>query len=68
MTSRFFPIGAIVWLFLIAFAQSARAEEPLAASTLVVFNRDIPESAALAKFYARKRGIARDHLIGLACQ
>jgi uncharacterized protein (TIGR03790 family) len=67
MTSRFFPIGAIVWLFLIAFAQSARAEESLAASTLVVFNRDIPESAALAKFYARKRGIARDHLIGLAC-
>ncbi|MDP9253356.1 MAG: TIGR03790 family protein [Verrucomicrobiota bacterium] len=54
-------------MFLIAFAQPARAEEPLATSTLVVFNSDIPESAALAKFYAQKRGIARDHLIGLAC-
>ena len=27
----------------------------------------IPESVALAKFYAQKRGIARDHLVGLAC-
>jgi uncharacterized protein (TIGR03790 family) len=67
MTSRFFPVAVIVWLFLIACAQPTRAEEPLAASTLVVFNSDIPESAALAKFYAQKRGIARDHLIGLAC-
>jgi uncharacterized protein (TIGR03790 family) len=67
MTSRFFPVAVIVWLFLTVFARSARAEEPLAASTLVVFNSDIPESAALARFYAQKRGIARDHVIGLAC-
>jgi uncharacterized protein (TIGR03790 family) len=43
------------------------AEPPLAPSTIVVFNSSIPESAELARFYAQKRGIARDHLVGLAC-
>ncbi len=45
----------------------ARAEQPLAPATIVVFNSTIPESVELAKFYAQKRGIARDHLVGLAC-
>src|SRR5436190_15654093 len=43
------------------------AEKPLAPATIVVFNEDIPESVELAKFYAQKRGIARDHLVGLSC-
>ena len=43
------------------------ADPPLAPATIVVFNSSIPESAELAKFYAQKRGIARDHLVGLAC-
>ncbi|MEY2481183.1 MAG: hypothetical protein QOI04_2110 [Verrucomicrobiota bacterium] len=45
----------------------ARAEQPLAAQTIVIYNRDLPESAELAKFYAQKRGIDRNHLVGLAC-
>ncbi len=44
----------------------ALAEKPLAPSTIVVFNKDVPESVELAKFYAEKRGIARDHLVGLS--
>ena len=51
----------------VLLARAVRAEESLAASTIVVFNAEIPLSGALAKFYAQKRGIARDHLIGLHC-
>src|SRR3954470_12224182 len=47
------------------FATAAFAEKPLAPATIVVFNQDLPESVELAKFYAQKRGIARDHLVGL---
>ncbi len=43
------------------------AEEPLAPATIVIFNRTVPDSVQLAKFYAEKRGIARDHLVGLDC-
>lgn len=46
--------------------QFALAEKPLAPATIVVFNQDVPESVELAKFYAQKRGIARDHLVGLS--
>ncbi len=50
-----------------AMAVPLWAEEPLAPATIVVFNRNVPDSVQLAKFYAQKRGIARDHLVGLAC-
>jgi uncharacterized protein (TIGR03790 family) len=54
-------------LFLLAVGASiASAEKPLAPVTIVVFNKDIPESVELAKFYAQQRGIARDHLVGLS--
>jgi uncharacterized protein (TIGR03790 family) len=43
------------------------ADPPLAPATIVVFNSSVPESVELAKFYAQKRGIARDHLVGLDC-
>ena len=46
---------------------AAFAEEPLSAATIVVYNAEVPESAALAKFYAQKRSIAREHLVGLHC-
>ncbi len=46
---------------------SLRADEPLAAATIVVYNVNAPESASLAKFYAQKRNIARDHLVALDC-
>jgi uncharacterized protein (TIGR03790 family) len=43
------------------------AEQPLAPATIVIFNKNAPDSVDLAKFYAQQRGIARDHLVGLAC-
>jgi uncharacterized protein (TIGR03790 family) len=43
------------------------AETSLAPATIVVFNKDVPESIELAKYYAKKRGIAQDHLVGLTC-
>ena len=53
-------------LFLVLSSAAALAEKPLAPMTIVVFNKDIPESVELAKFYAQKRGIAPDHLVGLS--
>src|SRR5436189_1855041 len=57
----------LAFLFLAVMANAAFAQKPLAPATIVVFNQDLPESVELAKFYAQKRGIARDHLIGLSC-
>src|SRR5438067_3065725 len=54
------------FLFFVSAASVAFAEKPLAPATIVVFNQDVPESAELAKFYAQKRGIERDHLVGLS--
>ena len=51
----------------ISFARAAMAEQQLQPATIVVFNRNDRESTELAKFYAQKRGIARDHLVPLAC-
>lgn len=48
-------------------AAGCHAEVPLAPATIVVFNSDSPESVDLAKFYAQKRNIARDHLVALHC-
>src|SRR5947207_16030350 len=53
-------------LFFVSAASLAFAEKPLAPATIVVFNQDVPESVEPAKFYAQKRGIARDHLVGLS--
>lgn len=43
------------------------AEWDAAAETAVVFNPDYPGSAELARYYAEKRGITKDRLIGLRC-
>jgi len=56
----------LLGFLLLVWAPLALAEKPLAPLTIVVFNTDIPESVELAKFYAQKRGIARDHLVGLS--
>jgi uncharacterized protein (TIGR03790 family) len=58
-------LGNCFLLFVLA-ASLAFAEKPLAPATIVVFNKDVPESVELARFYAQKRGIARDHLVGLS--
>lgn len=55
----------VIALF-VSSASALFAEKPLAPATLVVFNKDVPESAELARFYAEKRGIAPDHLVGLS--
>jgi uncharacterized protein (TIGR03790 family) len=52
-------------MFVIEF--NLPAEQPLADSTIVVYNKAVPESVQFAKFYAEKRGIAPDHLVGLDC-
>ncbi len=60
--------GALLTFCLVAVGLvSCHAEVPLAPETIVVFNSDNPESIALAKFYAQKRNIARDHLVALKC-
>jgi uncharacterized protein (TIGR03790 family) len=60
---NFLRIGCAIFA---AVVVTAMAEKPLASATIVVFNKDVPESVELAKFYAQKRGIARDHLVGLS--
>ena len=45
----------------------ADEEADLAAATIVVYNRQAPDSVALAYFYAKVRQISFDHLIGLEC-
>ena len=54
-------------LLLVFHSATARAEQPLAASTVVVYNKTSPDGAELARFYAQKRGIASDHIVGLTC-
>jgi uncharacterized protein (TIGR03790 family) len=54
-------------LGVMALPASYAADKPLAESTIVIYNKALPESVSLAKFYAQQRGIARDHLIGLDC-
>ena len=44
-----------------------RAEQPLSAATVVVYNKAALDSAELARFYAKQRGIATDHIVGLNC-
>src|SRR3954470_15196952 len=56
----------LAFLFLAVTANAAFGQKPLAPATIVVFNQDVPESVEVAKFYAQKRGIARDHLVGLS--
>ena len=63
MKARF----ALVLSALFSALVHASAEKPLAPATIVVFNKDVPESVELAKFYAEKRGIARNHLVALSC-
>ncbi|MBV9617808.1 MAG: TIGR03790 family protein [Verrucomicrobia bacterium] len=47
--------------------QLCAADQPLTALTVVVYNKTAPDGAELARFYAQKRGIASDHIVGLTC-
>ena len=60
-------------LFLCALLAAVRAEETgvrttrEAAATTVIFNTRDPESRGLAEYYAERRGIPADNIIGLDC-
>src|ERR1700675_4852755 len=58
----------IFLFFAVMGAIDARGAEPsLAASTIVIYNKAALESADLARFYAKQRGIASDHIVGVTC-
>jgi hypothetical protein len=61
------PYVPRIILSIFVFLIDAAAAENLPAQTIVVFNTAVPDSEALAKFYAGKRGIADDHVVGLDC-
>jgi uncharacterized protein (TIGR03790 family) len=60
---RGFFLFPLVWLL----TDLRGATAPLAGSTIVVYNQAAPDSPELARFYAKQRGIASDHLVGLDC-
>jgi uncharacterized protein (TIGR03790 family) len=60
-------LGRSLLALLLLASTGVSAEQPLAASTIVVYNKTVPESSELAKFYAEQRSIPRDHLVGLDC-
>lgn len=54
-----------VWLLA---AVALRADPtPEAAATAVIYRRDDPASRRLAEYYAERRGIPRDQLVGVPC-
>lgn len=58
----------LAWLVLGTVAQAQLiAEWDAAAETAVVFNPDFPGSAELAAYYAEKRHIPKERVIGLRC-
>ena len=60
--------SCLLFLFVFLLVICARAETPpLATSTIVIYNKAVSDSVELAKFYAQKRGIARDHVVGVTC-
>lgn len=60
-------VGTTIVLLSLGGVGGARAADDLAKATIVVYNRAAPESAGLARFYAARRHIPDDHLVGLEC-
>ena len=58
---------SFVFLLLVVGSNVRGAEQSLAGSTIVVYNKAALDSAELARFYAKQRGIAADHIVGLDC-
>ena len=59
--------GVVVLFSLGAALRAAETAADRAEATIVVYNRNTPESIALAYFYAKTRAIPYDHLVGLEC-
>ncbi len=64
--SFFLLSTAVLLLGLLARSGAQEARED-AAATLVIFNGNDKDSAELARFYAEKRGIAKERVLGLKC-
>lgn len=60
-------VGVWLGLCLAPAALPLAATHPYAAATLVVFNKNQPQSAEIARHYAKQRGVPLDHLIELSC-
>ncbi len=59
----------LVWMGVLVVAwgrAAAQSPSPEAAATIVVFNSSDPQSLDLAKYYAKRRAIPQERLIGLA--
>ena len=61
------PLLLCVGLLLLSVRTFAAPPDPDAAATVVVFNERDASSIELAGYYADRRGIPYDHLIGLSC-
>lgn len=63
-----FPSRLLAAACLLTCATTAvHARTPEAAATLVVFNRNDPDSEPLARYYAGRRDIAPEQVVGLDC-
>ncbi len=62
-----FSIGAALLLLALGLKGGAEEAGPDAAATLVIFNETDRDSGELARFYAEKRGIAKERVLGLKC-
>ena len=67
--TRLAAISLSIWIW---SAAPGAAGEPVdsskyASSTLVVYNKNVDESRTLAAYYAEKRSIPLDNIIGLDC-
>ena len=60
MKVRYVTFAAVLMLV----TPGARGQDTFAQQTVVIYNSAISESLALAEFYAKKRGIASDHILG----
>jgi uncharacterized protein (TIGR03790 family) len=64
-------LAVLLWRLPAAWADDQPSATPAptreSAATIVVFNNFDPSSVALAAYYAQRRGIPLDHLVGLNC-
>ena len=68
MVFAFISKRAVLLVLLMCLsAASAFARNSLSAATLVLFNSSDPESEELARYYALKRDIPPDQIVGLSC-
>ena len=67
MSFRVCVIALLLASGLLAAEPTALPEWDAAASVVVVYNTEYPESRNLAEYYAAKRNIAADSIVGLPC-